>query len=811
MSGGVSFDFGFGKAGSPVYVIAAKSKELPFASSALVGPITVEAGTMAGAGGRKSVSSSLRELTFDERELFNQIGDPIDHLKNEKSSSALTNKNDLGLCLTPDSLIHLASGVKKPLIELKVGDLVLSLNEKTQRLEPHRVLALLEMGVKPVYRITTQSGKTLKTTLTHPYLTKNGWKKLGQIKEGEEVAVVERPAAKRGKDLLRPNPDSMFFNNKEFPFKLRWREFFEKANSIIDNFFLAHIFNVNNCYAGSLFDIKAQDVAKIFVKGKQNTAMAYNIIKDGFVRDANKIDIRNFDDFKSAVFQDTDNALIDAFVSKDSHKGGLAFGNGFGRMFHKLRGVFNGGDNIFLGYPGVFFGDIVNGITAGNKIKDIAYGNAGSLDAGLAESNLGVNHDPYFMHNFLAPFLKKNNISVYPSQGKVAFEPIVKIEPLGRLQVYDIEVEGTHNFVAQGIVAHNTYSHGVSNIVSSAIDSDSGESIFKGFEGKSKAEILKEIIGSLQQKVKEIEEEGKRVKVENEEVNIFEKYIAFKEVINKNILNDSELIKKEIKKFGELLDKFGAKVIGIVKNNNEEKVFFSGVNVSIFYDLRDKLNKARMYPYYIEYGTRVENFIRVMDAYIKLLSDIQNPEKIEEGYAKRMGESRSEPELTYRLLTEYNKLSQEEKSINSSPILASEIGKNVSASIEKKGGIDLTVLPVTTQSLLNQPMMTNMPIASSALNLNINLDNEMKQIQDMLKAGITPSSERIKEYALASSSLKPEDYSREIDQLLGCIADVFRLEEEKAKPTPQILKDVLILLESDKPAQELQLALAGKW
>ena len=78
----------------------------------------------------------------------------------------------------------------------------------------------------------------------------------------------------------------------------------------------------------------------------------------------------------------------------------------------------------------------------------------------------------------------------------------------------------------------------------------------------------------------------------------------------------------------------------------------------------------------------------------------------------------------------------------------------------------------------------------------------------MLKAGIMPSSERIKEYALASSSLKSEDYSREIDKILGCIADIFRLEEEKAKPTPQTLKDALIPVGiGDKPTRELQLAL----
>ena len=36
------------------------------------------------------------------------------------------------------------------------------------------------------------------------------------------------------------------------------------------------------------------------------------------------------------------------------------------------------------------------------------------------------------------------------------FEKIVKIEKLPAEQVYDIEVEGTHNFVGNGIVAHNT-------------------------------------------------------------------------------------------------------------------------------------------------------------------------------------------------------------------------------------------------------------------------------------------------------------------------------------------------------------------
>lgn len=39
----------------------------------------------------------------------------------------------------------------------------------------------------------------------------------------------------------------------------------------------------------------------------------------------------------------------------------------------------------------------------------------------------------------------------------IVWDEIVSIKPVGREQVYDIEVEGTHNFVGNGIFAHNTY------------------------------------------------------------------------------------------------------------------------------------------------------------------------------------------------------------------------------------------------------------------------------------------------------------------------------------------------------------------
>lgn len=47
---------------------------------------------------------------------------------------------------------------------------------------------------------------------------------------------------------------------------------------------------------------------------------------------------------------------------------------------------------------------------------------------------------------------------------EVGFDEIVSVKSVGREQVYDIEVEGTRNFVGNGIVAHNTYLQGTASV-----------------------------------------------------------------------------------------------------------------------------------------------------------------------------------------------------------------------------------------------------------------------------------------------------------------------------------------------------------
>jgi replicative DNA helicase len=44
-------------------------------------------------------------------------------------------------------------------------------------------------GIKPVFRVTTRLGRQIESTITHPYLTVNGWQRLGDLRVGSKIAV----------------------------------------------------------------------------------------------------------------------------------------------------------------------------------------------------------------------------------------------------------------------------------------------------------------------------------------------------------------------------------------------------------------------------------------------------------------------------------------------------------------------------------------------------------------------------------------------------------------------------------------------
>lgn len=70
-----------------------------------------------------------------------------------------------------------------------------------QRLRTTDVAAWVDDGIKPVFQVRTRSGRSIRTTASHPFLTRSGWRPLADVPVGTCVAVPARlPVA--GRDRL---------------------------------------------------------------------------------------------------------------------------------------------------------------------------------------------------------------------------------------------------------------------------------------------------------------------------------------------------------------------------------------------------------------------------------------------------------------------------------------------------------------------------------------------------------------------------------------------------------------------------------
>ncbi|HEY0154786.1 MAG TPA: replicative DNA helicase [Longimicrobium sp.] len=108
----------------------------------------------------------------------------------------------MGKCLAHDAEILLEDGSVTTIEEIyrARSARLLTLDErwKFAITEPS---AFVDDGEKPVFRVTTRLGRTVQTTLTHPFLTIEGWKPLSEVAVGDHVAVPRRLEVFGGEEM----------------------------------------------------------------------------------------------------------------------------------------------------------------------------------------------------------------------------------------------------------------------------------------------------------------------------------------------------------------------------------------------------------------------------------------------------------------------------------------------------------------------------------------------------------------------------------------------------------------------------------
>lgn len=97
-------------------------------------------------------------------------------------------------CLAGDTLIETKGG-KKPIKDIKAGELVLSFNNKTKEFEYKEVLETFinhtSSKSAKMIKITLENDETIEITENHPVLTENrGWVIAGELTETDEIVDV---------------------------------------------------------------------------------------------------------------------------------------------------------------------------------------------------------------------------------------------------------------------------------------------------------------------------------------------------------------------------------------------------------------------------------------------------------------------------------------------------------------------------------------------------------------------------------------------------------------------------------------------
>ena len=138
------------------------------------------------------ISRSLKELARELNvPLFSaaQLSRAVEQRQDKRPQ--LSDLRESG-CLTGDTPIYLPdSGSYVPIRELegKSGFNVLALNTTTWKLERAQVSNAFFTGVKPVYKLTTRLGRTIRATANHKFLAICGWKRLDELTPEDCIAL----------------------------------------------------------------------------------------------------------------------------------------------------------------------------------------------------------------------------------------------------------------------------------------------------------------------------------------------------------------------------------------------------------------------------------------------------------------------------------------------------------------------------------------------------------------------------------------------------------------------------------------------
>ena len=293
--------------------------------------------------------------------------------------------------------------------DIKAGDEIVTLNEATGAFVLARVKRLMDKGVQAVWQLTTESGKTIKTTAEHPYLTHFASEPDSNFVLDLTTTTVKEFARRYYQQVLVGKVFVKALQEDVTISHAGWNHLQLKPRSKFDA--LTRFFALPKVLL--VFE-KAEKVFRHNHRIEHRRRVDYWELRETIDGVSIKILIRSVSrgpkHFYSVIWKGENNKKV---------------GNVVSRLYPRRQGISTLQHQAHYRLYSTFVQEL---------------------------SRVGF-EQRWAKVRFLTSGME---IAVADEDGGLAWERIETIEKIGQEQVYDIEIEGTHNFVGNGIVAHNT-------------------------------------------------------------------------------------------------------------------------------------------------------------------------------------------------------------------------------------------------------------------------------------------------------------------------------------------------------------------
>src|SRR3989344_646415 len=353
--------------------------------------------------------------------------------------SGIVGPNGSGKCVTGDTLVRTRrTGTDEhhetPLVALKPGDEVMSYDESAETFVWSRVTQLLYSGTKKTYHVHI-GGRSVRASDNHPFLTREGWRPLRDLHTGAAVAIPQL------RTYAFVDASNVYYATK----RLGWDIDYEKlARYLRERLGVTKMLYFGGIAPENPGQVKFHEFLRRI--GYEICLVPTRTFPDG----KRKADVdarmtfemmRLEKEFDRAVVLTGDGDFYWVLEHLKTIKERVWLVGASKGTAHELKQLFHGSARIVLeNIRSIGARDTTQNADAQRHRRSVGGKSTDDFSPGVVQQSYG----------------RRDDLSMKGVGKPVAWENVRSITPVGMEDVWDIEVEGTHNFVGNGIILHNS-------------------------------------------------------------------------------------------------------------------------------------------------------------------------------------------------------------------------------------------------------------------------------------------------------------------------------------------------------------------